>query len=150
MSKENRASQSKDVVATLQQVRTLVDECIAGLAGKPLARSRKEAAPSRLRKLQPRRSLDFSANVRAFVKAHAKDLNGGRKFTLLLAYLAKGEANKEIQLKDIETTWDRMTSLLGKFNRKYSNDAKELGSVDTKKQGVYVLRPQWRELIAEQ
>jgi hypothetical protein len=68
----------------------------------------------------------------------------------LLAYLAKGDVKAEIKLKDIESTWNRITSLLGDFNRKYSNDAKEHGLVNTKKHGIYVLRPQWRDILTNQ
>ena len=82
------------------------------------------------------------------MRDHAKGLGGAKKFALLLAYLAKGEVTKEIQLKDIEAAWSRMTALLGGFNRKYSSDAKEQGLVNTKKHGVYVLRPRWRDIIA--
>ena len=82
------------------------------------------------------------------MKAHADGLNGGEKFGLLLAYLTKGDVKGESKLQDIESAWGRMTALLGKFNRKYSNDAKEQGLVNTKKQGVYVLRPRWRDILA--
>jgi hypothetical protein len=82
------------------------------------------------------------------MKAHASGLSGGAKFGLLLAYLAKGNVEREIKLKDLETAWNRMTARLGDFNRKYSNDAKEQGLVNTKKHGIYVLRPRWRDIIA--
>jgi hypothetical protein len=81
---------------------------------------------------------------------HAQEMTGGQKFALLLAQLANGEPNKEVQLKDIEDKWNRMTALLGgKFNRKYSNVAKERGWADTKKLGVYVLCPSWREILTK-
>jgi len=132
----------------LQQARALVDECIADLAGKS-RNIMTQPGPSPSRKSLTPRKFDFSANVRAFMKAHAIGLSGGEKFGFLLAYLAKGDVKGGIQLKDIETAWRRMTSLLGEFNRKYSNDAKEQGLVNTKKHGVYVLRPSWREILSE-
>jgi hypothetical protein len=58
----------------------------------------------------------FDINERAFMKAHAGHLNGGKRFALVLAYLAKGNPKTEVALKDIDAAWNRMTSLLGEFN----------------------------------
>jgi hypothetical protein len=150
MSTENKPN-NRELVNKLQQARALLDECIDGLQGQP----RRKSARTRTTPLLPKSSqasskFDFSANVRSFVKDHASGLSGGEKFGLLLAYLAKGDVKAEIKLKDIESTWNRITSLLGDFNRKYSNDAKEHGLVNTKKHGIYVLRPQWRDILTNQ
>jgi hypothetical protein len=90
------------------------------------------------------RDLDFGVNERAFVKTHARQLSEPKKFVLLLAYLAKGQAGKDVQLKDIENHWNKMTApnlLDGNFNRFYTSSAKENGWVNTKKQSAYFLRP---------
>jgi hypothetical protein len=99
------------------------------------------------------RDLDFEVHERVFIKRHARQLSGPEKFVLLLAYLAKGQAGKEVQLKDIENHWNKMTApnlLDGNFNRFYTSCAKENGWVNTKKQGVYILRPQWRDILANE
>jgi hypothetical protein len=94
--------------------------------------------------------LDFDAPERAFVKSHARNLSGPKKFVLLLAYFAKGKTGHGVALKDIERRWNRMTAsnlLDGQFNRFYSNAAKENGWVDTKKPGAYFLRKSWRDIF---
>lgn len=151
MSTENKSSTPQELLAKLHQARTLVDECIAELQGQPRRKSaralphapRPESAPAP-------RDLDFDAHEKAFIKAHARQLGGPKKFVLLLAYMAKGQAGKEVQLKDIEKRWNKMTSkslMDGKFNSFYPNKAKEGGWANTTKQGVYVLRPSWQDIF---
>jgi len=95
-------------------------------------------------------SVDFEVNERAFAKKHAKGLSGPKKFALVIAYLAKGDPKKEIPLKAVEKVWNRMTALLGgRFNRFYSNKAKENGWVNSTKNGMYALRPEWREILEQ-
>lgn len=90
----------------------------------------------------------FDINERAFAKKYAKGIGGPKRFALLVAYLAKGEENRQVELKDIEKLWNRMTAILGgKFNRFYSNKAKENGWVNSPKPGVYVLCPDWRQIF---
>src|SRR5208337_3641281 len=125
----------------LAQARTLIDGCIDDLGGVTPQKSKSGRVPERRVIQSVPIKVHFDANERHFMKDHAKGLCGGKRFVLVLAYLAKGDANREVRLRDIETTWSRMTAILGDFNRKYSSDAKELGLVNTKKQGIYILRP---------
>lgn len=92
--------------------------------------------------------IDFSINERAFVKRYATDKSGPKKFTLLLAYLAKGEIEKNIELSEIKKHWGKMTSkaLLGKFNMFYPNDAKTRGWIDSKEYGSYNLTNEWKAI----
>ena len=113
--------------------------------GKP----EKPKSPS-ARKDHPTPEFDFTSSDRGFVKRHGRGMSGPKKFVLLLAYLARGEVGKEIALGEIQKRWNKMTasSLLGgKFNSFYSNAAKDNDWVETKKAGVYALRPQWKEAI---
>lgn len=93
--------------------------------------------------------IDFSINERAFVKRYATDKSGPKKFTLLLAYLAKGEIDKNIEISEIKKHWGKMTSkaLLGKFNMFYPNDAKTRGWIDSKKYGSYNLTSEWKVIV---
>lgn len=93
--------------------------------------------------------IDFSINERAFVKRYTTDKSGPKKFTLLLAYLAKGEVDKNIELSEIKKHWRKMTSkaLLGKFNMFYPNDAKTRGWIDSKEYGNYNLTSEWKSVI---
>lgn len=91
--------------------------------------------------------LDFSINIRAFVKRFVADKSGPKKFVLLLAYLAKSETGKNIALGEIRKEWNRMSgkNLLGKFNRFYPNEAKTQGWIDSKEYGTYCLADSWQE-----
>lgn len=93
--------------------------------------------------------IDFSINERAFVKRYTTDKSGPKKFTLLLAYLAKGEIDKNIEISEIKKHWGKMTSraLLGKFNMFYPNDAKTRGWIDSKEYGSYNLTNEWKAIV---
>lgn len=94
-------------------------------------------------------NIDFSINERTFVKRYAVSKSGPKKFTLLLAYLVNGEANKNFKLSDIKKCWNKMSakSMLGKFNMFYSNDAKTRGWVDSKEYGKYNLTNEWKNVL---
>jgi hypothetical protein len=93
--------------------------------------------------------IDFSINERAFAKRYAVGKSGSRKFTLLVAYLANGELDKEIELSDIRTLWNKMSAknLLGKFNMFFASDAKNNGWVNSKKYGSYCVTKEWKKVL---
>jgi hypothetical protein len=70
------------------------------------------------------------------------------KFTLLLARLSNGDGSKEVSFETIKDQWDKMKGIIGKFNSAYSTRAKDEDWIDTKKQGVYVLKPSWKDAIS--
>lgn len=93
---------------------------------------------------------DFSLNIRAFVKRYAANKSGPKKFTLSVAYFAKGEIGKDIKLKTIRQAWNKMAAkalLGGKFNMFYPNDAKTRGWVDSKNHGSYCLTKEWKNIF---
>ena len=90
---------------------------------------------------------NFSTPMRAFVKAHARTLSGPKKFALLVAYLSKNNPEKTVPFTDIESNWNKMTGLLGKYNPAHSTRAKDNGWVDSPKQGVYVIVPGWEVIL---
>jgi hypothetical protein len=150
MPKGNSPSSQKKLINKLGTIQVLVNECLTLLSqhqhlGNPQPR-RTEQPPS------SGPSLDFESNARAFVKRHTRGLSGRKKFVLLLAYLTKGDAKKEIPLGDIKKLWNTMKSksLLGmKFNLFFSNKAKESGWVDSKKRGLYNLDRSWKKIFAD-
>jgi hypothetical protein len=93
--------------------------------------------------------INFSLNERAFVKRYAAYKSGPKKFTLLLAYLAKGKIDENINLSDIRKHWSKMETktLLGKFNLFYSNEAKTRGWVDVERHGIYKLTEEWEQVL---
>lgn len=107
--------------------------------------SSNKATPKKIHILSS--DLDFSLGERAFVKRYAEGKSGPREFTILLAYLSQGEIGKDVKLRAIEQRWNKMKSLLGKFNRSYSNDAKNHGWVDSKERGTYRLTKEWKNAL---
>lgn len=93
--------------------------------------------------------INFSLNARAFVDRYAIDKSGPKKFTLLLAFLTKGELEKSIGLNEIKKYWNKnkAKTLLGKFNMFYPNEAKTKGWVDSKEYGTYCLTNEWKDVL---
>lgn len=149
MSRESRLAHRTKLIEMLGQIKVLVDQCITLLGDETSTRPTSKTKLERPSKITPK-GLDFHLPERAFIRAYARNLSGPKKFVLLIAYLAKGKVNVDVQLRDVEKHWNRMTSpslLDGKFNRFYSNAARERGWVDTKKAGIYVLRPTWMDVL---
>lgn len=79
----------------------------------------------------------------------------GRKFKLkflgvLFSHIVKGDLKAEVGLKKIENQWNRMKSkslLAINFNRFFAARAKENDWVDSKKIGIYNLRPDWKKIF---
>jgi len=135
------------LVASLQQIKLIADECLHAVRERTRPRSPKKKAQL-MNDLQKAVHIDFTKPLRPFMKIYGKDLSGPKKFTLLLGWLAKGELKKEVELSDIESRWNRMTSLLDmKFNRFFPANAKDNDWVESKKKGKYNLRPAWRNVI---
>jgi hypothetical protein len=94
-------------------------------------------------------NIDFSINIRTFVKKYSTHKSGPKKFTLLLAYFTKGEIDKTVALSEVKKYWGKMSakSLLGNFNMFYPVDAKTRGWVDSKEHGTYHLTKVWKEIL---
>jgi hypothetical protein len=137
------------LIATLQQIKTLADECLEhiGDSAKPKRLSKKPFARS-----SPASpvSIDFDKPLRPFIKQYARGLSGPKKFVLLLSRLVEGDLRKEVAIEEIQKHWNKMKakSLLGlEFNRFYPARAGENDWVETKKKGFYNLRPNWKQAI---
>lgn len=92
--------------------------------------------------------IDFKKPIRPFIKEYTNDKSGPKKFTLLVAYLIKGDMSQSVLLSEVEKQWNKMKSLLGgDFNRFYSSQAKDKDWVDSPKQGLYILRPKWKDVL---
>lgn len=145
------ASDASDgsLVKCLERMEALLSEAITLARTGPCDNRAKASRP---RAGAAAVQVDFSSNIRAFVKRYAGGMSGPQKFALLLAYLAKGDSGKRISLEDIHRHWNKMTAkgLLGvKFNRFYSATARERDWVSTEKSGLYYLRPSWHEIFHE-
>jgi len=136
------------LIATLKQIRALVDESLLAIGERPEPRPfNKKPTP---KKDQQPIQIDFDKPVRPFIKSYAKGLSGPKKFVLLLSRLTKGDLKNEVALKEIQKHWNRMTArdLLGiKFNLFFSAQARNNDWVESKKKGMYNLRPSWRQAL---
>ena len=143
-------STDQELTRHLQTARDAIDTALRLLnSGVPQSRQPRATKTSRAAPTNPG-PLDFTMPLRAFVKKYSGGLNGAKKFTLLLAYLSKGDTSKTVQLSDIEAQWNKMKAkgLLGmKFNRLYSSEARENDWASTETNGVYRLRPSWKVIL---
>lgn len=133
----------------LNEIKRLAEVCLDSLGN---TRDQKTTT-AKVKKSSKSKSpeIDFGFPIRPFMKQNAKNMSGPKKFTLLVAYLAKGDNNKQVLLSEITQEWNRMTAghLLGlKFNRYFSAAAKDQDWVETKKKGFYNLRPSWKAILA--
>jgi len=149
MRKENSEA-AAEILRDLEAIKSLTDRCISRILREPKRFLRNKLTESRP---SARKSdFDFDGNIRAFVKKHAGGFSGPEKFVLLLANVSKGTVGAEVPLSVIEQHWNKMTSstlLGGRFNRFYTNSAKENGWVNSPKKGFYVLRPSWADIFKE-
>lgn len=132
------------LASKLQQIKTLIEDCLKGLdnGAVPPTQPLSIGQPN-LDMLE----LDIDRPIRPFMKAFVA-LSGSRKFVLLLAWLAKGDPDKQIPLSEIQTQWDSMSGMLKvKFNRKFSSEAKDLDWIHSRKTGTYNLRPNWKQVL---
>ena len=91
-------------------------------------------------------SVTFSIPIRAFVKKYGRQLSGPKRFTILVAYLCRGQVGLPVLNTDVEKHWNKMKPLLGgkKLNYAYATRAKEPGWIDSPSRGKYVLCASWR------
>jgi hypothetical protein len=137
--------EASELAAKLRQAQQLIQDCLDSLGdlNGTLKAAVKTTIPA-----EPTDDLpDFGVPIRPFMKSFA-DLSGAKKFTLLVAWLAKGDLAAEVTLGSVASEWNTMSGMLkAKFNRKFSSDAREADWVATTKEGVYVLRPNWTQIL---
>jgi len=97
--------------------------------------------------IAPGTKINYSLNERAFVKRYVSKKSGPEKFTLMVAYLAKGKVGEAILHDTIQKHWNKMKSMLGEFNRFYPNQAKTNNYVDTEGRGKYKLTDEWEQVL---
>ena len=143
-----QGSSQDEILRRLEQIRDSVDETIR-LLGKtnrrPKARARVQPPNNPPADIHSR--LDFGMPMRAFFKKYQAGLSGPKKFTLLVAYLSKGNPQKPVPTADLRKSWNKMKGLLRfEFNSFYSTSAKYSDWVDAEKNS-YRLRPAWKEIF---
>ena len=129
---------NKDLVQIIQRIEKL-EKSVFGNASTKKRTKKKQTIPTA--------DVDFSLDQRAFVKRYTANRSGPKKFTILLAYLVGGKVEKDVELSEIKKRWNKMKSLIGKFNMFYPNDAKTRGWVTSKAYGSYRLTNEWKNVL---
>ena len=130
------------LILTLRQIQALVNEA---LSDAPTEHSK--AARHKVLRVSTVGQMSFETNVLAFMKKHAKGLSGPKKFTLLLARMAKGSLSVQVPYQNIDAQWNKMRTVLGESNPAHGNRAKAAGWVDSEK-GRWKLTAVWKEVLA--
>lgn len=93
--------------------------------------------------------LDYGQNSRVFFRNNVKTtMNGQKKFTLLVAYLANGKENQAVLKKDIEKLWKDVKIFVGGDCKNiYGTRAKDDEYLDSFKIGVYTLGKKWKNIL---
>lgn len=131
-------------IEALRQIQRLVNDALRDASS---ARQREPAAPRPKPSTVPAGALSFNMNVLAFMKKHSRGLSGPQKFTLLTAYLVKGDVKAQVTWQEIHGQWNRMTTLLGPSNPVHGNRAKANGWVEPVKMGTWKLTESWKEVL---
>jgi hypothetical protein len=141
-------SDKQHLVRRIEEARDALNETLklleSGAASSKAARASPRVHPASIG------PLDYTMPMRAFVKKHSQNMNGAKKFVLLIAYLSKGDASQTVSLSDVESQWNKMKGkgLLGmSFNRLYTSQARENDWASTEKAGTYRLRPSWKAIF---
>ena len=137
----------KSLQRNLEQIKSLVEECLLNLVEVPHKKNISIKA-SRQPKEDHSSNLDFTMSGRAFIKRYARGMSGPKKFTLLLAYLAKGDTSKSIKFDVIKKHWKKGV-FGGQINSFYSTQAKDKDWIDSKKKEEYSLRPSWKAIFKQ-
>lgn len=91
---------------------------------------------------------DFELPVRAFVKRHAKNLSGPRKYAVLVARLCGGTVGQTVSPREVERQWRSMTEPMGgDYNPAYASRAKNEGWVDAPDRNSIVLLKHWTNAL---
>ena len=92
--------------------------------------------------------VSFGSNLRAFVKRYAKYRSGAQQFTLLLAFLTKGDRSVEVPVSSIAAAWKKAAGLLGgQYQTMYGTVARENNWAESPKRGVCKLANDWRDCL---
>ena len=123
-----------------------IEERLVRLENEVFGKSAKAKA-TRKSETQISAQVSFNMNALAFMNIYARRLKGPQKFTLLLAYITNGDASKQESKATLEKQWNKMKTVLNKFNPVHANRAKRRGWVDSPKHGIYKLTDSWKECL---
>jgi len=136
-----------ELIKKLNQAKKIIDECLIFSSKKTKFKKDKKIGSTQFSKKQ---NFDFTLNHRAFFKDYLnKKMNGQKKFTLIVAYLAKGKLNVEINKSEVENLWNNKVKVFmeGKCKGVYGTRAKDNKYLDSPKFGSYILLKNWIKIF---
>lgn len=140
--------EKNELLQKLNQARDIIIECLEVLGKNGERASIKTVRTEGRKKGDLLAEVDFEKPIRPYVREYTKDKSGPKKFTLLVAYLTKGDVSQSVLLSEVKKQWNKMKRLLGgDFNRFYSSQARDKDWVYSPKQGLYTLRPKWKDAL---
>lgn len=138
---------TSDLEKKLNQILELTNDCL-GILGSTRVPKKDVTRVLKGDRVVSKPPNNFNMPLRPFIKKHVKGLSGPKKFVLLVSWLTKGDTQKQVSLEEVKENWNKMTSksLMGiKFNRFFSAQARDNDWVESKKKGIYNLRPSWNK-----
>lgn len=129
----------------LRQIQKLLNEALGPV---PRAQQATKRAATPKPAPAPAGAISFNMNVLAFMTKYARGRSGPEKFTLLVAFLAKGDVSAQVTSLDINGHWNKMKTALGPANPAHGNRAKAKGWVEPVKTGTWRLTDTWKEALA--
>jgi hypothetical protein len=136
----------ENLLRKFHEIKAIAEECIASLGDVKTQKTFKDASLV----LASNTAINFSLNIRAFIKRYAKGKSPAKKFVLIVAFLSRGKIGFDVKVNEVEKNWNKMTSedLLGnKFNSKYPVEAKNDGFVNSTKRGLFHLTDEWKRIL---
>jgi hypothetical protein len=138
-----------DVASLIQQAKVLLDEIARRIGAEDDASLEvKTSRPARVKNAVSQKAVDLSMPIRAFANRYARGLSGPKQFTLLVAYLSKGDPKTQVSRAEVEKAWSKLTGVLGKrFNPAHTTRARDNDWVHAEKTGAYTIRPSWKDAL---
>lgn len=93
------------LVERLEHIERLLADAVALARGSKLTKRPPEHKARPAPRQRAVGNIDYSTNIRAFVRRHSAGMSGQKKFTLLVAYLSKGDSSRRISLDEIQKQW---------------------------------------------
>lgn len=93
---ESKNMDRDKLIATLQQIKTIVDDALGDVARDGAGKGR--SAVRETKRKSKAMDISFNVNILAFMNKHARGLKGPQRFTLLLARLVKGSTTEQMSI----------------------------------------------------
>jgi len=132
------------ILQKIKQAQGLLQECMDNLSP-----ARKPAIVMKKTANKQSSGINFEQEERPFFKNNInKKMNGQKRFTLVVAYLARGLNDKRISKNEIEKIWKKVGVFMGEPCKNiYGTRAKDDEYLFSPEHGVYMLGNKWKNIF---